>query len=67
MDKFKDYDDEFEGSDDPNNYDNWGTPKKDEPTDSYTVSFEYAESVGADFIRQSELEDLGFVVSSDKD
>lgn len=35
------------------------------PTDVYTVSYDYAESLGADYITQSELEQMGFDIDED--
>ncbi|WP_161600312.1 hypothetical protein [Moraxella macacae] len=37
-----------------------------QPTDMYTVSYEEADSVGAEYITQSELEAMGFSVDDIK-
>lgn len=44
----------------PDNYPDVANAHKEKPIDSYEVSYEYADDIGAEYMTESELEALGF-------
>lgn len=46
--------------DNPSNYPETANQFREKPTQTYEVSYEYADSIGAEYLTQSELEALGF-------